>query len=589
MVFRMKKERVARLQISTRFELLQYCQHRRLPAKPTLQQILLHPESQGAIDFWNSSYFYIPQNAATYSVDGACFTGPKQIRWMEQLLDRPNQFVLHMDGKHKLHHGSWVLITLGTHCLRVEGETVIELSTTFIPLVYLFCLNHESTGACAMLSNALHIVTSRLFNKKVRPGALMSDHSDGVRSGMLSEFDAPHGQCWPHISRKFREGHFCSRKHPLFEQTKLHLDAIHQAHSAGMRDLFTVEMGKLWDALPAKWSLHSFWNEYFVQPWNNWSIGLFDCMLCTPSNNVQESWHYHMRTLKIPGMFKGSTEHVLHVALPQLISMDGFIIPDELTFHVPCVPPRILQSALWYVSHKGTHFASSGDTFYILSRSSGSMKKLDQLLIQRYESLVEGQRPNFVTKLDKMIEIASSVNALHYAVNTNRTCVQCEYNGAEVVCSCKTSRHIGICEHILAVNHFLGHLDLVHLLGDIRGGKRKRGGFNRGTRPALVREDPPRARVKAKISPSPASVARASAATVARASAAAYLPTTPPPLPGTSQSDEEINELQLLLQEKRAQMAEEARMRIRVNKEMSVLMDTGIRVNRGLQEGFRGE
>ena len=80
-------------------------------------------------------------------MDGACFTGPKQIDWIRQLLALKFQFVLHMDGKYKLHHGVWILLTIGTHCLKAQGESAVKsLGTTFIPLVYLFCKNHESTG-----------------------------------------------------------------------------------------------------------------------------------------------------------------------------------------------------------------------------------------------------------------------------------------------------------------------------------------------------------------------------------------------------------------------------------------------------------
>jgi hypothetical protein len=45
--------------------------------------------------------------------EGMCFTGPMQVQWIGQLLQRPQRFVLHADGKHKLHHGRWVLMTLG--------------------------------------------------------------------------------------------------------------------------------------------------------------------------------------------------------------------------------------------------------------------------------------------------------------------------------------------------------------------------------------------------------------------------------------------------------------------------------------------
>ena len=95
----------------------------------------------------DKEYLCISQDVAAFKVDGACFTGPTQIQWMGQLLAKQKNFTLHIDGKYKLHHGVWILITLGTRCLKVIGESAVsKLSTTFVPLVYLFCQNHESVG-----------------------------------------------------------------------------------------------------------------------------------------------------------------------------------------------------------------------------------------------------------------------------------------------------------------------------------------------------------------------------------------------------------------------------------------------------------
>ena len=182
-----------------------------------------------------------------------------------------------------------------------------------------------------MLSSAVDLLAVKYFGKKLQPGALMSDHSDGCRSGMLNVWPSvPHGQCWPHIRRKFGEGAFCSKKHPHFDIIPSHLEAIHFAQSEEMRDFFIQEIGAVWDSWGEKWNLQSFWNEYCVDPWANWSIGLFDCMLCTPSQQAQESWHRQILQSRIPGMFKGSTEHVMQVALPKLVRMDAALLPDEL-------------------------------------------------------------------------------------------------------------------------------------------------------------------------------------------------------------------------------------------------------------------
>ena len=80
--------------------------------------------------------------------------------------------------------------------------------------------------------------------------------------------------------------------------------------------------------------MDTFWDSNMTDPWDCWSICDFDLALCTPSNQVQESWHKQILKAKIPGMFKGSTESVIKVALPQLVRMDGYLMPTTLSFDV---------------------------------------------------------------------------------------------------------------------------------------------------------------------------------------------------------------------------------------------------------------
>ena len=98
-----------------------------------------------------------------------------------------------------------------------------------------------------------------------------------------------------------------------------------------------------------------FWNSYCVKPWDCWSTGPLMVRLCTPSQNTHESWHKQILQSKIPGMFKGSTEHVFAEALPQLIEMDAVCMPSTLQFDVPAIPKGMMQKALWYVEHVDTH------------------------------------------------------------------------------------------------------------------------------------------------------------------------------------------------------------------------------------------
>ena len=46
--------------------------------------------------------------------------------------------------------GDWILMSLGTHYLRWDPKN-LTLSTSFAPLVYLMCKQHESLGAGLML------------------------------------------------------------------------------------------------------------------------------------------------------------------------------------------------------------------------------------------------------------------------------------------------------------------------------------------------------------------------------------------------------------------------------------------------------
>ena len=59
----------------------------------------------------------IPIDVAAFNVDAAVFTSRTALQWLQQLLEMAFSFVLHIDGKYKLHHGQWVLLTLGTHFL----------------------------------------------------------------------------------------------------------------------------------------------------------------------------------------------------------------------------------------------------------------------------------------------------------------------------------------------------------------------------------------------------------------------------------------------------------------------------------------
>ena len=88
-------------------------------------------------------------------------------------------------------------------------------------------------------------------------------------------------------------------------------------------------------------------------------------------------------------MFKGSTEHVMKIALPQLVTMDAALIADRLVFSIPGVPDKMYEKAKYYILNKEKHLhimtygqgADNTFTFFLLSASCEHFKKIDELLV----------------------------------------------------------------------------------------------------------------------------------------------------------------------------------------------------------------
>ena len=121
-------------------------------------------------------------------------------------------------------------------------------------------------------------------------------------------------------------------------------------HVFGDRLFITDQIGRLWDTY-GKYCPLNVWNFYLADPWNNWSIeggSMNTVPFCTPNQNCQESWHSRILRERIPGKFKGSTEHVMQVALRQLIELDATMMRSVLQFHVPAIPRRWWRNAKRY-------------------------------------------------------------------------------------------------------------------------------------------------------------------------------------------------------------------------------------------------
>ena len=75
--------------------------------------------------------YVVPLNYLDYEdTQGIVFTAKRQVGWIKQLVDGSVTvyYQLHIDGKHKLHCGKWMLLTLGTHSLEYDLTRKVRLS-----------------------------------------------------------------------------------------------------------------------------------------------------------------------------------------------------------------------------------------------------------------------------------------------------------------------------------------------------------------------------------------------------------------------------------------------------------------------------
>ena len=130
-----------------------------------------------------------------------------------------------------------------------------------------------------------------------------------------------------------------------------------------------------------------------------WSIGggsMNTVPFCTPNQNCQESWHKRILRERIPGKFKGSTEHVMQVALRQLIELDATMIPSVLQFHVPAIPRRWWYNAKRYGDKEIPRIISVTEggrehkhaVHYILHRRS-PIKNFNMKVVNAYKCLLQ--------------------------------------------------------------------------------------------------------------------------------------------------------------------------------------------------------
>lgn len=193
-------------------------------------------------------------------------------------------------------------------------------------------------------------------------------------------------------------------------------------------------------------------------------------MLCTPNQNTQESWHLHLQTTRVPALFRASTEYVFAEGLPQLIELDGIGLPKVLNFSVPCIPKGKMQKALWYVEHQASHIlikATQADEFvYYFLRKDNPLKvnRITKGLVAQYESALEGIKDARCKHIDSLTDVC---NSFHFVCEAREEygVPDCEGNPALLDCpTCKAFKGVGICSHVLAINHILKRFNVRYQL-----------------------------------------------------------------------------------------------------------------------------
>ena len=128
----------------------------------------------------------IPMNYDLYpDTEAICLTGKTQVNWIGQLAASETRYMLHIDGKHKIHHGKWMLVSIGTHVL-VYKEDRKKITHSYRPL---FVKQQESKESAKLICDALKFVAIQFFGLPLKPGVVGMDHSEGFRNGAEAAFD----------------------------------------------------------------------------------------------------------------------------------------------------------------------------------------------------------------------------------------------------------------------------------------------------------------------------------------------------------------------------------------------------------------
>ena len=176
--------------------------------------------------------------------------------------------------------------------------------------------------------------------------------------------------------------------------------------------------------------------------------------------------------------------------------MDGLLKPTTIPFEVPAIPKRFLEKARWYIDNQATHVYAvrheGNPAFFVLSKSAANgATKITPRLQEMFNAAMCGEKDARIRDLDTLIGTCQSLHVVCEPADGYEV-LQCSGNVAGFEClGCKSFKGVGICSHVLAINHILKHFNVRYELKSIQTAASKKaatkGGDTRKTLPALER------------------------------------------------------------------------------------------------------
>ena len=149
-------------------------------------------------------------------------------------------------------------------------------------------------------------------------------------------------------------------------------------------------------------------------------------------------------------------------------------------------PKKMIMKALWYVDHQDTHVNiyewENGDYgYYILRKDNpGGVKKLTKRLIEMYGQANAGHRDHRVVDLEHFEHVCFSLHQI-LPENEQRLVPVCDLNPRKLDCLyCKGFKGVGICSHVLAINHILKEINLRREVMEIGASSSRKDAYHKG-------------------------------------------------------------------------------------------------------------